>query len=195
MKVVLTLTLVLVLFGCNTPKVEPEDILVEKYLESEESKKEFKALLIRDIGKLPKKANHKTKGDSKFDDHYQDLIHQHHLMFYYPSKNSDTIYFAINRITPSLYGKKVAIGGKVLIGQNNQIDFLEETFRTFKMPLDELQEKTQMLFLKMIDGDDLSQYEYKNSQPEEYIEFPDQYTFYNSIERKWETTREMYYGS
>lgn len=195
MKIAFIFPLLFIVFSCSDTKVQPDDILLENHIQDEQSKFEFQELLIRDIGKLAKKATHETKTDSKFDEHYQTLLKQHELMFYYPSKTSDTIYFAINRITSSLYGKKVAIGGKVILGKERDIKFLEETFRTYKMPVDELQEKTEMLFLKMVNGDDLKTYEYINSKPEEYIEFPDEFTSYNSEDRKWETTREVYYGS
>lgn len=183
------------MLACSQPNVQSGDVLVENHLNTNEEVDDFKKLLIRDIGRLPKKANHNNKKESKFDEHYMELTNRHDLIFYYPSKASDTIYFAMSRIAPSLYEKKVAIGGKVILNEKKEITFLEETFRTFKMPVDELATKTEELFLKMVNHENLKSYEYKNSKPDEYIEFPDEFTSYNTKLRKWETTREMYYGN
>lgn len=193
MKTALVLPLFLFIFACSKSEVESADIRVENYLTTEQAIYDFKELLIRDVGRLPKKANHQNKKSSKFDEHYLELVNKHDLMFYYPSKANDTIYFAINRIAPSLYDKKVAIGGKVILDKDQNITFLEETFRTFKMPIDELNIKTKELFLEMINGKNLKVYEYKNSKPDEYIEFPDEFTIYNTNNRKWVSSRELYY--
>lgn len=192
---ILFLPLIFMMLACAQPKVQLGDVLVENHLKTNDEIDGFKELLIRDVGRLAKKANHKTKTDSKFDEHYSGLVNNHNLMFYYPSKTSDTIYFALSRIAPSLHEKKVAIGGKVILNEKKEITFLEETFRTFKMPVDELTNKTGELFLTMVNHESLKSYEYKNSKPEEFIEFPDEFTIYNTDERKWDTTREMYYGS
>lgn len=182
------------MFACSQPSVQAGDVIVDNHLKTNDEVDDFKKLIIRDIGRLPKKANHKNKIESKFDEHYMELANRHDLMFYYPSTASDTIYFALSRVAPSLYEKKVAIGGKLTLNEKREITFLEETFRTFKMPIDELTTKTEELFLKMVNHETLKSYEYSNSKPEEYIEFPDEFTTYNTAERKWDTKREMYYG-
>lgn len=190
-KHIVIVVLSLLSLGCSKSKLKTSDYLAVEQLSEEEVIK-FKKLLIRDIGKLPKKANSTTKNESKFDDHYNQLVQQHDLIFYYPSPKSDTIYFAINRVAPSLYQKKVTIGGKTII-QNGNVEFLEESFRTFKMKEDELYSKTEKIFLSMLQQESLSAFKFKHTKPEEYIEFPDEFTWYNSQSREWESTREVYF--
>jgi hypothetical protein len=48
-------------------------------------------------------------------------------------------------------------------------------------------EKGQMLFVKMIQGKDLSPYYPQNSGKEEYIEFPDEMVKFDTDKRRWLT--------
>ncbi len=55
------------------------------------------------------------------------------------------------------------------------------------MEIPELKTKSKQLFIDFIDGKDLSQFYTKNSKGEFFIEFPDDYTKYDTESRKWIT--------
>lgn len=151
---------------------------------------DFKNKIIRYIGKLPKKGNHSNKFEEQFDAYYEELASRHELVYYYPDKNSDTVYFLFTRIAPSLYLKKVAVAGKIILNEKNEVAYFEETFRTYKMEEDILLEKSAEMFTNLIKKQELKKYHFENTNPEEYIEFPDKYTFYDSQKREWISTRE-----
>lgn len=148
----------------------------------------FKYSIMRYTGKLPGKADHITKFDTIFDSHYQNLATQHDLLFY--EKSGDTVYFLITRMAPSLYEKKVAIGGKLSYGKDGRISYYEEAFRTWKMLVPELEQKAELLFGLYLSGKDLSPYYTINSKGVEYIEFPDEDVYYDTEKRFWVSKRE-----
>ena len=53
------------------------------------------------------------------------------------------------------------------------------------MTEDELAIKGEFLFDLLVKGKDLSPYFPQNSGKEEYIEFPDEHTYYDTINRVW----------
>ena len=174
------LLFLLTLFGCNN---EPKNILPKQHLTLKEEEL-FKYKIIRYIERLPKYATDENKFESKFDEEYKKKAENCDLLFYYKD-NQKNVYFAITKIAPSIKLKKTATAGKLKYNDNDSLVFYEEVFRTWKMETKELHEKTELLFRKFIDTDDLSSYYTKNSKPEFYIEFPDENTNYDTISRKW----------
>lgn len=158
---------------------------------SETEAEVLKIKMIRSIGKLPKKANHFTKYEEKFDEYYQELASNHELLFYHKSETNDTTYFAITRRAPSLYDKHVSIGGK-FVAKDSTFAYFEESFRSFKMLKEDLHSKTAMLFQDLIEGKNLAPYYFANSHPEEIIEFPDEFTTYDPEKLMWVSQREIY---
>lgn len=70
----------------------------------------------------------------------------------------------------------------------NEADSLtayEEVFRTWKMVPDTLARRSELLFDKMVKGESLDPYLTKNSGGVEYIEFPDDRTYYDKLSRTW----------
>lgn len=155
---------------------------------SEDKKIEFLSEIIRYIGSLPAKATHETKFLNEFDDHYGKLITKYSLDYYYPDLVTGHIYFMTSFDAPSLYGKRTAAAGIISFNDDRSINYYEEKFRTWKMMPDELEDKSKVLFAKMIAGEDLTPYYPENSGDEEYIEFPNQHTFFDSEQRRWITT-------
>lgn len=174
--------LFLTLISC---KQEPKNISPKTYLNAEQQQ-QFKLKIIRYIDRLPKYATETNKFESRFDEEYLKKASDCELLFYF--KNTDnSIYFAISKIAPSMKIKKTATVGKIKLDAKNDITSYEEVFRTWKMEPKELEEKTEMLFRKLINDEDLTAYYTKNSNPEFYIEFPDDNTFYDTISRNWKT--------
>jgi hypothetical protein len=98
-----------------------------------------------------------------------------------------THYFLVSRRAPSLVDKRVAIGGKFLLGADNTISGYEEIFRTWKMIPDTLAKREMILFDKLVQGEALDSYLTKNSGGVEYIEFPDERTYFDKDARQWKT--------
>ena len=179
MRVTLLLCSLLLVLSCQKNRdVEPINYL------SETEQFDFKYKLVRYFEGLPKKATHQTKFDSIFDDYYKSKAEQCNLLYYFKD-DSNGVYFAIAKIAPSITVKKVATIGKVSFDTNNEIVYYEEIARTWKMPEEELAEKSKILFLDIIQGNDISKYYTKNSQPELFIEFPDDVTYFDTKDRSW----------
>jgi hypothetical protein len=187
MKYFVLLLLFIPLISCQNKEF---DINPKAYLTANEEES-FKYAVIRYVDRLAPRASHETKFDKKFDSIYQLQAKQVDLLFYYEDKGET--YFAITKIAPSLKVKKVATVGKLTMDKNNKIAYYEEIFRTYKMEETPLRQKTELMFKDAIQNKDIKKYEFKNSKPEEYIEFPDANTYYDSKKRQWISTLENPY--
>ncbi|MCC5905401.1 MAG: hypothetical protein JJU13_04300 [Balneolaceae bacterium] len=165
----------------SIPKFE-----ADLHLKSEE-KYEFLSSIIHYMGKLAPEATYQTRFSEEFDEYYRKLAGNYTLEFYFKPGNGKEIYFLTTIEAPSLYGKRTATAGVVHL-DDGHITFYEEKFRTWKMVPDELSVKSELLFSKLIQGEDLSPYYTKNSGGVEYIEFPNEHTSFDTVERKWVTT-------
>lgn len=184
MKNILFLSIVLLLYGCvsKTKKTDPNASL------SKTEQSDFKYSIVRYYDDIAPKATFETKFDPIFDTYYKKKSKTSDLLFYYFDTEKKTAYFAITKIAPSLKLKKVATVGAVSYKTDGSIKTYEEKFRTWKMPIDELKEKTTLLFTKYLEGEDLNEYYTKNSEGQFFIEFPDETTQYDIKSRKWITT-------
>ncbi|WP_396177470.1 hypothetical protein [Flavobacterium sp.] len=183
MKNYLFLSFLFILFSCQKEKINsnPDNTLSKKQQE------DFKLSIVRYFEKLPKKdATHETKFDTTHNSYYVKKAKSSDLLHLYIDADS-TYYFAVAKIAPSLKVKKVATIGKLKKDKSGAIISYEEAVRTWKMEEQELKEKTNLLFEKYVNQEDLSPYYTANSDGEFYIEFPDQNTFYNTETRRWET--------
>jgi len=96
--------LLFIIFSCNN---EPKNINPNSYLNKREQDS-FKYKIIRYIQRLPKYATEETKFDSKFDNDYKNAIKECELTFFYKN-DDDTVFFAINKIAPSIKLKKMPL--------------------------------------------------------------------------------------
>lgn len=139
--------------------------------------------IIRYIGRAPENLTLPERFYKGYDDHYKEQMSIHRLDAYYI--DGHTHFFLISRKAPSLVDKRVATGGKMTLNDKGELTDYEEVFRTWKMT-DSLQiKKSIFLFDKMVKGENLDPYLTKNSTPEEYIEFPDDYTYFDKVDRIW----------
>lgn len=141
-------------------------------------------LIIRYIGKAPENVNTTEIFDSKYDAHYLDIASRHRFDQYYID-DKGIHYFLISRPAPSLYEKRVAIGGKLKLKEQGELVEYEEVFRTWKMVPDTLKKRSLFLFDKMVKGESLDLYLTVNSKGVEYIEFPDEHNYYDKATRRW----------
>ncbi len=174
----LLLTLVILSCDSSPQKINPNSFLSQKEQES------FKYKIIRYIERLPKGATESTKFNADFDQYYKNSSKQCDLLFYFKGEDNN-VYFGISKIAPSVKLKKTATVGRLQLNNKGAVIFYEEAFRTWKMEPAELENKTKMLFTKYINQEDLSPYYTVNSQPEFYIEFPDQNTYFDTQKRMW----------
>lgn len=183
MKFIYTILFIALFCSCEkeSAKILPSEYLNKNQIEA------FKYDIIRYSDKLPKKATNETKFDTKFDSIYKLKAKNADLYYYYVDNSTKDIYFAIATIAPSLKVKKVVTAAKLTKDKDGNISYYKEIFRTWKMEIPELKTKSKQLFIDFIDGKDLSQFYTKNSKGEFFIEFPDDYTKYDTESRKWIT--------
>ncbi len=157
----------------------------EKYLEPSEQTN-FVYSIARYLAKMPERADYENRFESEFDDYYRKMASGHRLEAYFIAETGDH-YFLISRHAPSLKPKRVATGGRLRYGPDDStIVYYEEVFRTWKMEEEEMKEKSNLLFDKMVRQEDLSRYYTDETSQEEYIQFPDKTTRYNTEDRRWE---------
>jgi hypothetical protein len=178
-----TVLLVMIVFGsmtqCRTTTYDPDETLTPQ------EKDKFKMSIVRYVTKPPENVGANEKFDKKFDQYYQERASACRLEQYY--KNGDEEYFLVSQPAPSLTEKRHATGGKLTKDADDKIIQYEEVFRTWKMIPDTLRRRSFMLFDRMVKGKSLELYETKNSIPEEYIEFPDDNTYFDKGARTWVT--------
>jgi hypothetical protein len=153
-----------------------------------ETQFDLKYRIIRYIEHLPKKANDSTKFDEKYDEFYQKKATDLTFDLYHYDAATGRHYFSMSRIAPSLHEKKVATAGWWVEDEIGELIDYVESYRTWKMTVDELTKKNQLLFDKLVKGEDLSPY-YNHNSTDEWIEFPDHNVVYNAEKRKWEMFR------
>lgn len=139
--------------------------------------------VIRYQAKAPEGISEDERFYSAYNAYYDEQKSRHRLDAYF--EDGVIRYFLVSRPAPSLVEKRVAIGGKIKMDDKGEMIEYEEVFRTWKMA-DSLQiKKSLMLFDKMVNEKSLEPYLTKNSAPEEYIEFPDDHTYFDKIDRRW----------
>jgi hypothetical protein len=141
--------------------------------------------IIRYVGRAPDGLTFDERFYAPYDSFYIEQARQHKFDAYF--KEGATHYFLVSRRAPSLVDKRVAIGGKFLLGADNAISGYEEIFRTWKMIPDTLAKREMILFGKLVQGEALDPYLTKNSGGVEYIEFPDERTYFDKDARQWKT--------
>lgn len=169
--------ILLALLGCGPVSYNPADHLTTQQQE------DFKWKIIRYIGRSPDGLTPDERFYPQYDSHYRDQQALHALDAWY--EKNGTVYFMLSRRAPSLTEKRVATGGTVRFDANNNIEFYEEQFRTWKMVPDTLKKRSMFLFDLMVKGQSLEPYRTINSKGVDYIEFPDERTWYDVKDRAW----------
>jgi len=162
----------------NKGAYEPSELLTA------EQQTSFLYDISRYIGELPKNGGYETRSESRFDEHYKKQADQSALKFYHKDEKTGIEYFLLTQIAPSLQEKYVALGGKLKRNNQQEIEEYEEVFRTWKFPMEQLEPKAKLLFEKMVEGQDLSNY-YSDKAGDQYIEFPNEQAKYDKNLRRW----------
>lgn len=159
----------------------------EKYNPSKNlSAKELDANLwsmIRYLGRSPDGLTPPERFYPGYDSHYVAQMKLFLVEAWY-SRN-DVNYFMVSRRAPSLVDKRVATGGRVIFDDQGGIKEYEEIFRTWKMVPDTLRKRSMLLFDRMVKGEPMKPFQTKYSSGAEFIEFPDEQTYFDKGERAW----------
>ena len=152
------------------------------------SKEEQASLIkqtVRYSAKLAPAATHETKFATEFNEYYERAAGETDLRrcALDPDKNR-TYYFLMTRQARSIWPAREAIGGKITINDNDQLEDYEEIFRTWKMAEDSLNDRAFELFDVMVKKEDLTLYESKY-KGDRYIEFPDDRYYFNIDKKQW----------
>ncbi len=139
--------------------------------------------IIRYVGRAPEGITFEERFYAPYDSVYQEQAKLHKFDAYFIKGN--THYFLVSRRAPSLVDKRVATGGKFMLSDENKITGYEEVFRTWKMVPDTLTKREMILFDDFVKGKSLAPYETKNSNGVEYIEFPDERTYFDKGTMQW----------
>lgn len=140
--------------------------------------------IIRYIGRAPEGLTFEERFYAPYDSFYREQAKLHKFDAWYTK--GQTHYFLVSRRAPSLVEKRVATGGKFILIENKITEY-EEVFRTWKLVPDTLAKREMILFDKFAKGESLEPYETRNSKGVEYIEFPDEYTYFDKATRQWKT--------
>jgi hypothetical protein len=153
------------------------------YLTSSEKDKLIESV-VRYISKPPQGVSDDAKFNASFNEYYMEKASKLKLERLY--KKNETFYFLITQPAASVVEKRNATGGKLTVDRDGKIFSYEEIFRTWKMLPDTLQKRSSFLFEKMVSGEALNNY-YPEITGDQYIEFPDERTYFNATERQWKT--------
>ena len=139
--------------------------------------------MIRYLGKSPEGLTSLERFYPAYDSHYVEQMKLLTLDAWY--KVGDAQYFLVSKSAPSITEKRVATGGKVIFDESGGIREYEEVFRTWKMMPDTLKKRSIFLFDRMVKEETLRPFQTKYSNGKEFIEFPDQATYYDKSNHIW----------
>lgn len=151
---------------------------------SPHEKDELMTKIIRYVAKAPENIGPDEKFKPEHDAYYQERISQSVLERYFV--DGEEHYFLVSQPAASLIEKRHATGGRLKLNQDGSLKEYEEIFRTWKMVPDTLRERSYFLFEKMVSGESLEPY-YSSRMGDQYIEFPDDITYYDKASRSWKT--------
>jgi hypothetical protein len=177
------ITISFVLFACsNEESYDPDERLTPQ------EKAKFIDSIIRYTTKPPRKIGEEERFNPAFDEYFQTQAKLAKLEYY--TEKDGYEYFLLSQPAPSLTVKRHATGGRLKSDESGNLEDYEEIFRTWKMTPDTLVKRGKILFKKMVAGEDLTKYYPQNSGGTEYIEFPDDRTYYDKTTRKWKVRSE-----
>lgn len=163
--------------SCKEKTYEPGDHLTEA------ERHAIIQTIVRYAAKGPENVSEAERFDRKHDTFYNEKVSQIRLERYYPK--GDDFYFLITQPASSLVEKRHATGGRFRLSEGGELTEYEEIFRTWKMQPDTLNRRSYVLFEKMVNDESLEAYFTKNSKGVDFIEFPDDNTYYDVASRSW----------
>lgn len=166
-------------FACNKTK----DYNPDSYLTAKE-KDAVHTLILRYVVKSPDGVSPSDIFKPSNDKYYQEKAKTCFLEAY--TTQDDYFYFLISQPAPSLTEKRHATAGRFKLNDKGELTEYEEMFRTWKMIPADVKTKSLFLFDLLVKGESLEPYHSKN-KGDQYIEFPDDRTYYDKSDRSWKT--------
>lgn len=139
--------------------------------------------IIRYVARMPDKADQVTRFDTIYNEHYHKQMAQHRVDRFHEVSDRGDRWLLVSRIAPSLQVKRVSTGIHYRM-EGDSLVFYREVFRTWKLPEEELLPRADSLFVFMVAGKDLSPW-YAAQKGDQYIEFPDAHTWFDTTARRW----------
>ena len=141
--------------------------------------------IIRYVARSPEGIRPEQRFEQRFDEHYEEQRRLHRLDACYT--DGEVQFFLVSRKAPSLTEKRVAIGGLVERDEKGALVYYEGVFRTWKMEPDTLAIRGLFLFDRMVRKEDLTRFYSSKTGNTDYIEFPDDKTYFDTHQRIWRT--------
>jgi hypothetical protein len=132
----------------------------------------------------PKNTSSEDRFDAQHDSYYQKFS-KHFEWSKYADASDGWIYFEWRRRAPSFGDKWVATGGRLKLEGGRVVSY-QEIFRTWKMDISLLNERSALLFEQMIKGESLERFWSENAKSIDFIEFPNALTHFNLATQRWE---------
>jgi hypothetical protein len=174
----LTISLLVLLFSCSSRDAyDPAAYFTEK------SREQFLLRILPYFAKLPKGYTPDRRFEPSLVSFYRNEVRSCELQWYFQGPDS-LRWFMVTRPAPSLFGKRMAIAGRLKQNARGEITSYEEAFWTFKMSPEELGRKGRILFDAYVKGKSLEAW-LPGKQAEEWIEFPDGNYFYSKDTHTW----------
>lgn len=170
------LFMIVVLFAGCSKSYDPSDSLTPRH------KAKLLSTIARYLVKPPENTPSAERFSKEHDQYYRERVAGCRLEQYYRDGNKE--YFLVTQPAPSLAEKRNATGGMLEMSDDELVRY-EEVFRTWKMMPDTLRRRSYLLFDKMVRGESLQRFRTKFTAPYEYIEFPDDNTWYDVQAREW----------
>jgi hypothetical protein len=140
------------------------------------------------ITKLDDGVNYGNRFNPENKNYFKQQQFRYKFSFEQYALTEDSIhYFLIWKVAPSLYQKKIAIGGRFKKDSNGKIYAFEELFNTWKMKTEELKEKSFPVFAYMVKNGNVDKY----ISDRELIEFPDDKCVYDKSQSRWRLIWDM----
>jgi hypothetical protein len=182
MKPIFLLTVLAVIWmGCRETPSTPL-VIPGHRPEADEGQRLLEPIL-RYTAKMPDKADPATRFDTVFDEHYRKQLTHYRVDRYHEIPESGDRWLLVSRIAPSIQVKRVSTGIHYRLA-GDSLAFYHEVFRTWKLPEEELLPRADSLFARMVAGEDLSPW-YTIAKGDQYIEFPDAHTWFDTTARRW----------
>lgn len=129
--------------------------------------------------KLAPGATFENRDSVAFLDYYKERAAIHELAGYYI--NDTACFFQLYRKTPGLFKDKIAIGGYIKTSPLGQISMIKEVYITPNLKPEELEVKTNALFMTLIETGKVDKFENDHS----YVMFPDKTNKYSIEQQRW----------
>lgn len=105
--------------------------------------------------------------------------------WHYAHEENGRFYYFVSRPAPSLYGKRMGIGGSFSSPDRLTITGFKEVFQTYKMKPDDLLTKGVVLFEKMVNQAEQFTNKSVKMDKSEWVELPDSIHYYDSVSHAW----------